>query len=255
MIRAAFFSIGCALLLAPASTSAAPSATAQYELRFDATWSVATHPSAFPPGPHFSGLIGGTHSSAVTFWTVGQLASFGIEQMAEVGSKGWLQQEIDAAITAGTADAVVSGGFIAPSPGSVIVEFTMSQAFPRLTLVSMAAPSPDWFVGVYGLELFDGTVWVSNAVVTLYPLDAGTDDGASYLSADADSSPHVPISTISSGPLGNGSPLGNFTIQRLDLDPVPATSVVQRRVLAVLLLLAGLGLMLRERLRQRRSAG
>ena len=158
---------------------------------------------------------------------------------------------VNLAIGAGTADAVVSGGFIAPSPGSVTVQFSVSQAFPRLTLVSMVAPSPDWFVGVAGLELFDGAVWVSNAVVTLYPLDAGTDDGPSYLSPDADSSPHVPISTISSGPLGNATPLGTFTLQRLDLDPVPATSVTQRRVLAVLLVLAGLGLMLRDWLRRR----
>ena len=141
MSRAGFVWLCWALLLAPGNAAAAPSATALYELRFDATWSAATHPTAFPPSPHFSGLIGGTHADSVTFWRQGQLASFGIEQMAEAGSKTFVTQEVNTAITAGSADAVVSGGGIAPSPGSVTVQFSMSQAFPRLTLVSMVAPS------------------------------------------------------------------------------------------------------------------
>ena len=42
--------------------------TTQYEVVFEATWSQATHPIDFPPNPHFSGLIGGTHSDQVSFW-------------------------------------------------------------------------------------------------------------------------------------------------------------------------------------------
>jgi len=34
--------------------------TAEYEVAFVGTWSAETHPDGFPPGPHFSPLIGTT---------------------------------------------------------------------------------------------------------------------------------------------------------------------------------------------------
>ena len=35
-------------------------ATIQYSVKFDATWSQASHPGAYPSGAHFSALIGGS---------------------------------------------------------------------------------------------------------------------------------------------------------------------------------------------------
>ena len=55
----------------------------EYTVVFEATWSAESHPDGFPPSPHFSGLIGGTHNDQVTFWEVGGLASPGMESMAE----------------------------------------------------------------------------------------------------------------------------------------------------------------------------
>src|SRR5688500_14268429 len=45
--------------------------TAPYRVTFDSTWSATTHPQDFPSNAHFSGLIGGTHKAAVTFWEPG----------------------------------------------------------------------------------------------------------------------------------------------------------------------------------------
>lgn len=86
---------------APVLSCAAVCAQAEvveYQVTFDATWSQATHPQDFPPSPHFSGLIGGTHNAAVTFWQEGELATTGIENMAELGSKTALTDEVNAAI-------------------------------------------------------------------------------------------------------------------------------------------------------------
>ena len=130
--------------------------TADFRLTFDATWSQETHPVSFPPNPHFSGLIGGTHSDQVSFWQVGELATAGIESMAEIGSKSALMAEVQAAIDAGTAETVVSGGGIGRSPNRISVDLSASEGYSLLTLVSMIAPSPDWFVGVRGLELRAG---------------------------------------------------------------------------------------------------
>ena len=103
-------------------------------------------PMVFLQVLRFSILIGGTHNNQVTFWQPGQLASTGIKSMAEFGGTSDLSPEVQTAINAGTADAVILGGAIGQSPGSTSSTFTANQAFPLVTLVTMVAPSPDWFV-------------------------------------------------------------------------------------------------------------
>ena len=201
------------------SYSGTPRPTAQYELTFDATWSAATHPNQFPPNPHFSGLIGGTHNQDALFWDVLHDATQGIENMAETGSKTALTNEVQAAITAGDAGTVISGGGINPSPGSVSVTFTVTPEFSRVTVVSMIAPSPDWFVGVSSLPLLVDGQWVDEVVVPLAPYDSGTDSGITYTSANQDTNPQEPIAEIVGSPLevgGSVPPLGTFTFQRIN---------------------------------------
>ena len=194
-----------------------PDATAQYTVTFDATWSAATHPNMFPGNPHFSGLIGGTHESGLVIWEGGAIASNGIESMAERGAKTPLDDEIQQAIAAGRAENLLSGGDIPLSPGTVSLDFDISVDHPSVTLVSMIAPSPDWFVGVHDLSLMADGDWVDELVVDLAPYDAGTDSGETYNSSDRDTVPRAPISMITSAPLASGGvapPLGTFTFRR-----------------------------------------
>jgi hypothetical protein len=202
---------------APPPPPAAP-ATARFEVTFDSTWSAMTHPTDFPGNAHFSGLIGGTHASTVTFWRDGQLASEGIQQMAERGSKSPLSSEVQGAIDGGTAEFVLSGGALNTSPGSISMEFDISQRFPLVTLVTMVAPSPDWFTGVDSLPLFENGAWVDSRAVTVYAWDAGTDGGNTYTSPDRTLFPKEPIARISGDPMShNGSvaPLGTFRFRRI----------------------------------------
>jgi hypothetical protein len=193
-------------------------ATASYVVSFDATWTRRTHPVEAPSNPHFSRLIGGTHDARATFWANGALASRGIEAMAELGATSPLDLEVESAIAAGTAEFLLRGDSIPRNPGRSTLAFTVSQAKSRVTLVSMVAPSPDWFVGVAGLDLFQGGVWAAEIVVPLAPWDAGTDDGRSFESPDREAIPHRPISLITTSPLapsGVATPLGTFTFRRV----------------------------------------
>jgi hypothetical protein len=195
-----------------------PAATARYQLTFEATWSDATHPLEFPPNPHFSGLIGASHSPAVRLWEEGGTATPGIENMAETGGKSPLDSEIDALIGSGSACTTISGGGINPSPGVVTVTFTVSQDCPVVSVVSMIAPSPDWFVGVSALSLFENGKWIEQRVVELFPYDAGTDSGGSYASPDEPTDSPQAIHRIETEPLlvdGTVPPLGTFTFSRL----------------------------------------
>ena len=194
------------------------SATARYRVLFNATWSAATHPNEFPSTPHFSGLIGGTHNDQVKFWETGQNATPGIKSMAETGAQRLLAGEVRDAIQRGTAEHVLAGGGIGRSPGLVSLEFEISQEFPLVTLVSMIAPSPDWFVGVRDLNLLESGDWVGSLTRELLPYDAGTDSGVSFNSPNAPTVPPQPIRRITERPLGNGrtaAPLGTFTFTRI----------------------------------------
>jgi hypothetical protein len=45
-------------------------------------------------------------------------------------------------------------------------------------------PTPDWIVGVSGLNLCNrDCTWAEQKVVDLYPWDAGTDSGISYMAS------------------------------------------------------------------------
>lgn len=195
-----------------------PEQSVSYRLTFDATWSAQTHPVDFPGNPHFSGLIGATHNVGVRLWEEGETASPGIQNMAETGSKSPLDDEIAALIAAGGACLHISGDGVQKSPGVAAVTFTINRDCPQVSVVSMIAPSPDWFVGVSGLNLRENGKWLETKTVQLFPYDAGTDSGATYISINQPMVVPEPIYRIESEPFlfeGSVSPLGTFTFTLL----------------------------------------
>lgn len=190
--------------------------SAVYRVRFQAAWSSNTHPGNFPSNPHFSPLIGGVHSDAVSFWREGGIATAGIEAMAETGATSPLDSEVQSAVDLGQARAVLRGGGIAVSPNGVSMNLTVTRDFPLVTLVSMVAPSPDWFVGVSGLSMVENGDWLNQKVVTLYAWDAGSDNGTTYRSNNSDTNPKAPIALVTYPNLANGTPVGTFTFTRQD---------------------------------------
>ena len=195
-----------------------PAASAQYRLVFDATWSAESHPVDFPSNPHFSGLIGAVHKPTIPVWESGVPASPGIRRMAETGAKSPLNDEINDLIVRGGACDLISGDGIGRSPGTAEVVFTANQVCPAVSVVTMIAPSPDWFVGVSALNLLQDGVWVDELVVDLLPWDAGTDSGESYASANDATNPLEVIFQIDSEPLlidGTVPSLGTFTFTRV----------------------------------------
>ena len=193
-----------------------PADSAAYSIVFNATWSASTHPTNFPGGAHFSPLIGAVHNDSVSFWAVGETSSPGIESMAETGATGILTSEIRATIPE-SARSVVNGRGIG-SPGSATISRVVVRLdYPLITLVTMIAPSPDWFVGVSGQSLRDEFgQWVDELEVVLYPYDSGTDDGSSYTSGNDDSSPKQPIKSLKGVSPFSEARIGTFTFTRID---------------------------------------
>lgn len=218
------------LVVVGASPVVADPGDATYTVTFDASWSAGTHPQDFPANAHFSGLVGGTHDASVHFWAAGEPASLGIQRMAEWGLQSVLADEVQVAVDAGSAGTVLLGPGIASSPGSATLTFTATLAHPLVTLTTMIAPSPDWFVGVAGLDLRPGGSWSEEITVALYPWDAGTDSGVSYNSGDQPTVPHVPVFAIPGSPFTPGVPVGTFTFRLDGVADVPSAATLAATV-------------------------
>jgi hypothetical protein len=204
---------------APPPPPPPPPQTARYRVTFDARWSRSTHPVDYPGSAHFSPLVGANHDASLTLWREGAPASQGIREMAEMGRTIQIERDVTAAVAAGTAERSQVGPAVNTVPAAVTMEISVSQRYPLYTLVTMIAPSPDWFVGVAGVPLFENGQWVSERTYQLDAWDAGTDSGQSFSSADAVTSPQGVISPIVTAPLspnGQTTPLGSFTFTRIE---------------------------------------
>ena len=152
-------------------------------------------------------------------WQPGQNASDGIEGMAETGSTGLMLTEIQFAIDQGYASSSIEGGGIPLSPGATDVGFVVNRDNPLVTLVSMLAPSPDWFIGVNSLRMIDENGdFLDSVTIALNLYDSGTDGGERFTDPDQDI-PRSPIALVSSFPpdtdfFDGRPPVGTLTLTR-----------------------------------------
>ena len=132
--------------------------TARYTVSFTSVWNSTDH-GTLPGNAHWSDLVGMTHNSNVKLWELGELASVGIENVAENGVNTNLNMEVNMAIANNNADQWLQEGFspFAAISSATIMDILVSEDFPLLSVVSMVAPSPDWFIGIDSFSFLDGS--------------------------------------------------------------------------------------------------
>ncbi len=190
--------------------------SATYRVTFEGKFTASALASgvSVPSGEHFTTLIGAVHNDSVTFWSSGGMASAGIESMAEVGGTSALKSEINAS---SNALAVIEKSLPSGGTPTATVDFTVTTAHPLVTLLSMIAPSPDWFVGVSGLSLRndadDG--WQPSLTVDLFPYDAGTEEGTEFSLSNAATSPQGTIASIKGTGKFSNEPIATLSFLRL----------------------------------------
>ena len=193
---------------------------ATYNVTFVGNWSAINHPTDFPAGDHFSTAIGMVHKQGALFFEDGELASPGMEIMAETGGTTELSSEIDVLVNSGMASVNILGEGLTSGFSEATFQITVTNDFPLVTIVSMIAPSPDWFIAVENVSLFENGAFVENLTVDASAYDSGTDDGINFDSPNADTDPAENISKITAAPLGNGTtvtpPLAMFTFFKVD---------------------------------------
>ena len=212
-----------ALALAALSALPAAAQTVTYEVKFQGNWTLASTPGGVVPGAHFTTLIGGVHGSGVTFWKVGELASPGVEGVAELGATGKFRSEVQSSPhTRSIIQKGVSGG----GTGTATFTIEVARTHPRVTLLSMIGPSPDWFVGVSGESLLDGSnEWRQSHVVDLFPYDAGTEEGTEFSLSNPATVPQEDITRIAGTGKFSNVRMARLTFTRKTPPSLPAASL------------------------------
>lgn len=179
---------------------------AAYRIEITGNWK--TPEFGVPAGVHFTSFIGMVHNEMGMLWMQGQLASMGVENVAEIGSNTSIYNEINTTIDNRQASALVLIPAPAPTGMSTRTVYCNTNYF-HISFVSMIAPSPDWFVGVSGLKLYRNNQWLADTTIQLYVHDAGTETGDVFSYDNPAMVPAVPIAPLTPAAgsvLANGNP-------------------------------------------------
>lgn len=176
---------------------------AKYSLIMEGIWSNVTHPKDFPFSvwlTHFSDLIGASHVPSFSFWGKDHVATDGFRQLAEWGSASGVETELRANSNK-LRTLIKAAGLWYPNVNSnTTTNFRVDRKRPMISVASMFGPSPDWVVGVSKLNLCrKDCSWTKSEIIDLYPWDAGTDNGISYMSPNSETTPREkmkPITTL-----------------------------------------------------------
>ena len=208
-----------ALLSVPGFNGSAHAQSATYRVTFEGKFTASALASgvSVPSGEHFTTLIGAVHNGGATFRSSGAVASAGVEAVAELGNTATFESEIKANMNA---VAVIEKSLPGGGTPTATVDFTVTTAHPRVTLLTMIAPSPDWFVGVSGLSLLDAQGdWLASHTVDLFPYDAGTEEGTGFSLSNAATSPQGTITSIKGTGKFSNEPIATLTFTRQSVTP------------------------------------
>ena len=153
-----------------------------YRAHFTNMWTFSRHTPNYPTNPHWSPPVVVTHSKNYTMWAVGSSASAGVKLVAETGATGTLLEEIpDSKVKPSSVCGVGVGKvqFMDKGEDDQEVYVDVDESCGYLSMITMIAPSPDWFAGVNTRAICVDGKWVS-VTVDLQPMDAGTDAGQKY---------------------------------------------------------------------------
>ncbi|KAL3192861.1 hypothetical protein MRX96_058383 [Rhipicephalus microplus] len=165
------------LLLLRPSCQEACRGLAQYRVTLATAWTASRFPKQYPmwrPPAQWSQLLGVSHDASVHVWHEGP---------------SWCR------VSGGVLD-VFHGPAIAKGSGASSAAFFADARHSKVTAMSRLVPSPDWFVGVDGVELCEGGHWRNSLLADAQPLDAGTDRGLTFTAPRWPSQPPENVTRI-----------------------------------------------------------
>ncbi|WP_345256557.1 spondin domain-containing protein [Flaviaesturariibacter amylovorans] len=172
-----------------------------YAVTFTGKW--ASPRFGVPAGVHFTELVGAVHAPDTLLWEAGAPASRAVQLVAEDGVSTELLQQVDALLASGSARQAINRP--APPPdGPDSFQLRLSRKHSAVSVITMLAPTPDWFTGISAFPLYRGHRWVRDTTLFLFAYDAGTKEGNAF---SYDFPPTVPRGTVQQHTVSSATPL------------------------------------------------
>lgn len=187
---------------------------AVYEVTMQTNWTNETHEGYFVSNAHFSDPVIWVSSRPDAVFVLGELASPGMEEMAETGLTREIKDELEAHLELGR----ISEYFILDRmehQDQLVQKIDVSRDNPIVSLVSMIAPSPDWFVAIEGVNLLDNGRWREEFTLQTVALDAGTEEGAELSITNDPTEPQEVIGELVDIPSTSLPPFMTVTFTRV----------------------------------------
>ena len=103
----------------------------------------------------------------------------------------------------------------------------VQNMYSMVSLITMIAPSPDWFVGVDSYDLCGMNGWKEKVTMDLLPWDAGTEDGLTYKLDNTETNPVdviMRITTDSNSDIGAHANVTFATVTFTRGEMIPTTT-------------------------------
>lgn len=170
--------------------------SAKYQMTFSGNWSKDSHPKDYPTQRrllHWSNIVGASHSKNYMLWQYGEYASRGVKEVCELGYPRTAEQEVQSN-SREVRSIIKASGIWWSEPDGINqkreARFSTDRRRHLVSMLTMIGPSPDWCVGISAVDLcLSNCTWTKEIAFELYPWDAGTDDGVTYMSPNARSDP------------------------------------------------------------------
>ena len=171
-----------------------------YTIKMRSAWSEQLHPQFHPEGSHLSPMVAWSHRLENILFKESIRASEGMEIMAETGATKKLVKEIESITSVGGIYSHNTDSGPLFTPGERKIQIKMSRDAPYITVVSMIAPSPDWFITARNIQLYENGRWLDRVSIPAVLYDAGTDSGTTFTVEDKDTNPKQLITKIKNIP-------------------------------------------------------
>ncbi len=174
-----------------------------YKVTYTGKWRLPAF--TVPANVHFTPVVGMVHNKDAYLFRLNQLASLGVENVAEAGNSIALSAEMDSMIAEKKA---IHANFIYPFnyDGSISANLYVNSNYSYYSFMSMIAPSPDWFVGLSHFNLMENNQWIADTTINIPVYDAGTENGDIF---GYDSPPTIPQQTVQILQAQNATVLAN----------------------------------------------
>lgn len=212
--------LSLAVTVTVTSSSCPRNLLAVYRLHLETYWGEDRFPKQYPqwrPPAHWSKTVGFTHPAQFVLWEVGEVVGDGIRKFVETGDSDALEREARdwAFLDSVLAPPILQG--VGHSDTILFLDGNHSQ----VSVITKVVPSPDWFVGISGLDLCRDGRFLESHTEEALPMDAGTDNGFTFTSPNWETEPRGDVFSITNR--FPAHPAGSFHYP--DMDRLPRLAV------------------------------